>query len=91
MPETGSRSPEPSPTVEAVADEPPAPVEIPRPAAAPHATADDVAPAAPAPQPVKAPSWLDEPLPIRGGIRCASCGRWIEKAASRSAPTNSPA
>ena len=45
MPETGSRSPEPLPTVEAVADEPPAPVEIPRPAAAPHATADDVAPA----------------------------------------------
>ena len=63
MPETESRSPEPLPTVEAVADEPPAPVEIPRPAAAPHATADDVAPAAPAPEPVKAPSWLDEPLP----------------------------
>ena len=51
------------PTIEAVADEPPAPVEIPRPAATPHATADDVAPAAPAPEPVKAPSWLDEPLP----------------------------
>ena len=28
---------------------------------------------------------------MRGGFRCASCGRWIRKAASRSAPTNSPA
>ena len=64
-PETESRPPDPSPNVEAVADVPPAPVEIPRPAAAPHATADDVAPApaASTPEPVRAPSWLDEPLP----------------------------
>jgi PAS domain S-box-containing protein len=59
---------EPSPYVEAVADEPtPAPVEeqppAPAPVEAPPPPAVDVSAPAIAPEPVKAPSWLDEPLP----------------------------
>jgi PAS domain S-box-containing protein len=59
---------EPSPYVEAVADEPtPASVEeqppAPAPVEAPPPPAVEVSAPVIAPEPVKAPSWLDEPLP----------------------------
>jgi len=58
---------EPSPYVEAVADEPAvAPVEEPAPApvaASPPPPAVEISAPAQAPMPVKASSWLDEPLP----------------------------
>ena len=77
----------PAAEVEAVAEQPPFVVAAPPPPAT----------EAPAPMPSRAAL-----LPtrrhgstsrrrIRGGIRCASCGRWTPTAASRSAPTNSPA
>jgi len=59
---------EPSPYVEAVADEPAAAAEIPGHAPSPYAIADEGAPAPAEETPVasesiKAPSWLDEPAP----------------------------
>jgi PAS domain S-box-containing protein len=52
------RQDEPSPYVEAVADEP-----VPAPAEAPPTAVEEEAPPATAPEPAQAPSWLDEPAP----------------------------
>jgi PAS domain S-box-containing protein len=58
------RQHEPSPYVEAVADEPsPAPVSEPPPVSQPPPAVDDYASQPSAPQPAKAPSWLNEPPP----------------------------
>ena len=68
---------EPSPFVEAVADEP-------------HRPAPNPPSSGPLARPVEAPSGSTSAA-RPAGIRCASCGRWTAKTASPSAPTNSAA
>ena len=72
---------EPSPYVEAVADEP-TPPRRGRTAAGRSGRSQ--------PRPPNRRRGSTSPCPRHAGTRCASCGRWMPTAASRSAPTNSP-
>ena len=106
MPDAEASEHEPSPYVEAVADEDevaPSPIEEPL----PPAIADEAAPRRRTnfrryllSRPLRLPSLPNpsrprhgstNPCRTRGVVRCASCGKWIMKAASRLAPMSSPA